>query len=72
MLIQRRLHFLFVFEDVVETSRQFCSTFAVKNYLARANIAMRHTLVVHELESAQNLLCEMLQDGLGHRAYALR
>ena len=72
MLVQRRLHFLLIPEYVVESSRQFSSTFAIKNYLACTNITVSHALVMHEVECTENLLGQVLEDGLGHRAYALR
>ena len=72
MLVQRRLHFLLVPQYVVESSRQFSSTFAIENYLACTNIAVSHALVMHEVESTQDLFGEVLEDGLGHRPYALR
>lgn len=62
MLIKSRLHFLFVSEDVWKACRQFRTTFAVKDYLASADVAVSNALFVHEIESPQNLLSEVFQD----------
>lgn len=62
MLVQGRLHFLLVSEDVGKASGEFCATFAVKDDLRSADVAVGYALLVHEIESSQDLLREVLQD----------
>lgn len=52
MLIQRGLHLLLVLEDVIEASRQLGAALAVEHNLTRANVTVRHALIVHEVERA--------------------
>lgn len=52
MLVQSRLHFLLVSEDVGEACREFCATFTVEDYLGSADVAVGYALLVHEIESS--------------------
>ena len=71
MLIQSRLDFLLVAENMVEAGRQLGSAFPVEHDLAGADVAVSHSLVVHEVKCAEHLLGQMLQDGFWYGSYAL-
>ena len=62
MLVKGGLHLLLVAEDAVEAGGQFGAAFAVENYLSGAYVAVRHALVVHEVQCAQNLLGQVFED----------
>jgi len=49
MLIQSGVSFLFISEYVIKSSWKFCAAFSIKDYLTGTNIAMRHSLIMHEI-----------------------
>tara|TARA_B110000305_G_C19360730_1_gene599303 strand:- start:350 stop:811 length:462 start_codon:yes stop_codon:yes gene_type:complete len=52
VLVKSRLHFLLVSEDVGKACGEFCTTFAVEDYLGSADVAVGYTLLVHEIEGS--------------------
>ena len=72
MLVERRLHLLLVPKDVVEARGQLGSALSVEHDLAGADVAVSHSLIVHEVQSAENLLGQVLQDRFWYGSYALR
>lgn len=63
---------LLVSEDVVEACRKFGAALAVENNLAGANVAVSHSLIMHEVHGSKDLLRQVLQYGLRNCSYALR
>ena len=70
VLVKGSLCFLFVFQNVVEASRQLGSSFPIEYYLASTYVGMTHTLLMHDVQRFQDLVCDVAQDGFGHGAYA--
>ena len=59
VLVESRLHFLLVAKNVVEACGQLGASFSVENDLTCANIAVGHSLIVHEVKCAEYLLGEV-------------
>jgi len=47
---------------MVEPRRQLCTALAVEYYLTCTDVTVSHPLIMHKVESPQNLLRQVLQD----------
>ena len=71
MLVQSRLGFLLVLENVVETSRQLRPSLSVEDHLTGTNVGRTNSLLVHYAERLQYFVCDVTQNRLWHCAYAI-
>ena len=53
---------MFVSQNMAIACRELSPTFPIKNDLTGADVTVGHVLLVHEVQSSENLLCQMIEN----------
>lgn len=55
---------MLVFEDMVETGRKLCAPFPVEDDLTSTDVAVTHSDFMHDAQTLEHLVCDMLENRL--------